>query len=177
MNDILEPEQWVEWAAEEIDSLRAKLQAAEELNQQLINDVRETCLVGLAQSAVLKRLESRAEAADAEVARLKEQWERRGEHMRDWELHCAEKNTRIAELEAHIDRLRQERMDYSSVTTTDGLNASEWIWRTGAAEREAKAATEAALRFAYLHPVDSANNDIDTFVRMGLKALLGEGEK
>lgn len=41
----------------------------------------------------------------------------------------------VAELEATIDRLRQDRLDYSTVTTTEGMNASEWIWRTGKAER------------------------------------------
>lgn len=39
-------------------------------------------------------------------------------------------------LKAVNDRLRQDRLDYSAVTTTEGLNASEWIWRTGKAERE-----------------------------------------
>jgi hypothetical protein len=45
----------------------------------------------------------------------------------------------ISELEAlraENDRLRQDRLDYSSATTSEGLNASEWIWRTGKAERE-----------------------------------------
>lgn len=42
---------------------------------------------------------------------------------------------RVAELEATNDRLQQERLDYSRVATTEGMNASEWIWRTGKAER------------------------------------------
>ena len=42
---------------------------------------------------------------------------------------------RVTELETVNERLRQDRLDYSSVTTTEGMNASEWIWRTGKAER------------------------------------------
>lgn len=64
-------------------------------------------------------------------------------------------NTRIAELEAAIRQAPDLEL------TKKGIEY---------------AATEAALRWGYLHPVDSANNDIDTFVRMGSKALLGEGK-
>jgi len=39
-------------------------------------------------------------------------------------------------LEAENARLLQDRLDYSNVKTTDGMNSSEWIWRTGKAERE-----------------------------------------
>jgi|GEM_PF-5443433 len=55
---------------------------------------------------------------------------------------------RVAELEATNDRLLQDRLDYSQVTTTEGLNASEWIWRTGKAERrvaELEAVAQAAV--------------------------------
>ena len=57
-------------ALEEQDSLRAKLQAAEELNQSLTNDLRDACHVGLGQSAVLKNWRSRAEAAEARIVEL-----------------------------------------------------------------------------------------------------------
>jgi DNA-directed RNA polymerase subunit RPC12/RpoP/BMFP domain-containing protein YqiC len=42
---------------------------------------------------------------------------------------------RIAELEADNDRLRQSLKDALSISTTDGLSASEWVARTGRAER------------------------------------------
>jgi hypothetical protein len=42
----------------------------------------------------------------------------------------------ILELEAENARLLQDRLDYSNVKTTDGMNSSEWILRTGKAERE-----------------------------------------
>jgi hypothetical protein len=45
----------------------------------------------------------------------------------------------VEELREENDRLRQDRLDYSHTTTTEGMNASEWIWRTGRAEREADA--------------------------------------
>ena len=94
---------------------------------------------------------------------------------------------RIAELEAEVDRLRQERLDYSSVTTTEGLNCSEWIWRTGAAERKAKAAartaTVDALRWAanneqgYLDRGAWTAESDDDYINRGLAALLMEEEK
>jgi len=48
-----------------------------------------------------------------------------------------EARARVTELEADNERLRQDRLDYSCATTTEGMNASEWIWRTGKAERRA----------------------------------------
>lgn len=39
-------------------------------------------------------------------------------------------------LEVLAERRKQERLDALSVTTTEGLNASEWMLRTGKAERE-----------------------------------------
>lgn len=45
----------------------------------------------------------------------------------------------LARLRSENDRLRQERYDALSVTSKDGLLASEWVARTGKAEREAKA--------------------------------------
>lgn len=54
-------------------------------------------------------------------------------------------SARMAELELENERLRQDRLDYSRVTTTEGMNASEWIWRTGKAERRV-AALEAELK-------------------------------
>jgi len=67
-------------------------------------------------------------------------------------LHRAEDaEARVAELGAANVRLLQDRMDYSSVKTIEGLNASEWIWRTGKAERQRDQAIEllgTMLRYA-----------------------------
>ena len=53
------------------------------------------------------------------------------DERRNWEAE-------VAHLRAENDQLRQDRLDYSSAVTTEGMNASEWIWRAGKAEREAK---------------------------------------
>lgn len=42
------------------------------------------------------------------------------------------------ELERKNDILLQDRKDYSTSLTKEGMNASEWIWRAGKAEREAR---------------------------------------
>ena len=52
---------------------------------------------------------------------------------------------RIRELEAEVARLKQDKADALNVRSKDGLLSSEWIARTGAAERRAEAA-EAKLR-------------------------------
>ena len=55
---------------------------------------------------------------------------------------------KLEEAEATNDRLRQDRLDYSAATTTEGMNASEWIWRTGKAERERDTAESRATALA-----------------------------
>ena len=59
----------------------------------------------------------------------------------------AQQAQEIERLEAEFDRLRQDRADALSVTTREGLGASEWIARTGKAERERN---EALARIASL---------------------------
>jgi hypothetical protein len=51
----------------------------------------------------------------------------------------------IRKLEAKVARVKQEKADALNVRSKDGLLSSEWIARTGAAERRAEAA-EAKLR-------------------------------
>lgn len=60
----------------------------------------------------------------------------------------------VAECErlwSEFDRLRQERADALSVTTKEGLGASEWILRTGKAERERDVARAEVNRLRALH--------------------------
>lgn len=55
------------------------------------------------------------------------------------ESRLAEAEKERDRLVAENDRLRQDRYDALSVTSKDGLLASEWVARTGKAERESKA--------------------------------------
>lgn len=48
----------------------------------------------------------------------------------------------MAQATDEIERLRQDRSDALSVTSRDGLLASEWVARTGKAERELAEARE-----------------------------------
>jgi len=49
---------------------------------------------------------------------------------------------RVAELERENDRLRRDRYEALSVTSRDGLLASEWVARTGRAEAEVQRLTQ-----------------------------------
>ena len=55
----------------------------------------------------------------------------------------------VDELEADAVRLRQDRYDALSVYSTDGLLSSEWVARSGKAEREVK---ELEAKLAKLEP-------------------------
>lgn len=72
------------------------------------------------------------EAANAEWQEKHRSERRLREEQRDI-VEAAEK--RVAELEALAERRRQERLDALSVTTREGLSASEWVLRTGKAEQ------------------------------------------
>lgn len=67
-----------------------------------------------------------------------------------------------AELVASNDRLRQDRYDALSVTSRDGLLSSEWVMRTGIAERKAKEAQSALARVTAQR---------DYFIRMVAEAV------
>jgi len=86
-------------------------------------------------------------------------------------------------LQAEVARLTQTLKDghlwpssvvWSSSKMPDGSPSRLAVTPDWVIQDLRRIATEAALRWAYLHPVDSANNGIDTFVRMGVAALLGE---
>lgn len=51
----------------------------------------------------------------------------------------------LTEMQAENDQLRQDRYDALSVTSRDGLLSSEWVARTGKAERERDTAITAGL--------------------------------
>ncbi len=69
---------------------------------------------------------------------------------------------RLRLAESRIERLIQERIDYSNVTTKEGMNSSEWIWRTGKAERELKVAKSRIERLrADMKLVESRYEDFD----------------
>ena len=75
--------------------------------------------------------------ARARVAELSRAYAVQGLALEEMTAERDEARARVTELEADNERLRQDRLDYSCATTTEGMNASEWIWRTGKAERRA----------------------------------------
>lgn len=60
------------------------------------------------------------------------------DYIADLRAEVTAKDAELTRLRAENDRLRQDRADALSVTSRDGLLSSEWIARTGAAERKAR---------------------------------------
>lgn len=82
-------------------------------------------------------------AKDAEIERLRNKL---NTDSQNFQIEC--QKAEIAALRERCERLLQDRLDYAGVTTTEGMNASEWVWRTGKAEREAKELREQCGRLA-----------------------------
>jgi chromosome segregation ATPase len=81
------------------------------------------------------------------------------------------------------DRLRIALKDALSINTTDGMTASEWVERTGKAERERDALAEKVKKFNELHKLSTelVNSlgyylDIDNEPQECLKAELALGD-
>ena len=129
--------------------LHAKLQAAEAAGREIMRDMLQEQRYG-------KRLRSRIAELEAENALLKDpiDWT-----PGDVEFQESDGTTRILKWESGDE----------SVGLTAGFLVDDNAW-----EDHARTATEDALRYAYQHVYDSATNDSDTFVRMGVAALLGE---
>lgn len=100
-------------------------------------------LLARAEAAEAERDEERRVKGEYLAAHVEdiEAWSKSRANLRA-KLAAAE--ARVAELEAHGDRLRQDRADALSVKSREGLLASEWVARTGKAERERDKAEAAA---------------------------------